>query len=119
MAHDNGRGCYDAYQSEPRKDQIEKLIEHLNMDPELAHEGMRASIDIVEMNRRVNCSEEGAVQPTTALRNEFRHLEPQPSIYDTGRGGESHLIRNVCDGICALDIVQDPAAFTLRDKLPA
>jgi len=64
----------DTYESEPRKDEIEQLIEHFNMDPQLAHEGMRRAVDVVEMDSTVDGGKERTVQPPTALRNQLGHL---------------------------------------------
>ena len=46
------------YQSEPREDKIEDLVDKFDVDPELADERMRGTIDEVEVEGTVNGCEE-------------------------------------------------------------
>lgn len=62
------------YQSEPREYQIESLIQHLHVYPELAENAVRRAVDVVEMNCTVNGGEERPIQPTAALRDQLGDL---------------------------------------------
>lgn len=38
------------HQGEPRKDEVERLIQHLHVDPKLAYKGMRRPIDVRKLH---------------------------------------------------------------------
>lgn len=59
---------------EPRKDQIKSLIQQLDVDPRLARERVRGAVEVVELDGAVYRGEEGAVEPSAALGDEFRDL---------------------------------------------
>lgn len=63
-----------AYQAEPGEDQIEQLIYHEYMNPELPHQAMRRAVDVVEVDGRVYGGEKGPVEPTTTLRDQLGNL---------------------------------------------
>lgn len=48
-------------QSEPREDQIERLIDQLDVNPEFPNRRMTASVNIIELDSRMNSGEEGTV----------------------------------------------------------
>jgi hypothetical protein len=62
-------------ESKPREDQVEKLIQHLHMDPELPEERVCRPIDVMKVDRGMNSSEEGSIQPATPLGYEFGDLK--------------------------------------------
>ena len=45
------------YEGKPRENEIENLVDHFDVDPELAHETVRRAVDIVEMESAVNGGE--------------------------------------------------------------
>jgi len=63
---------------------------------------MARPIQVMEVHRRMDRSEEGTVQPTTTLRDQF-----------------GDLVWYIGHGVGGLDVVQDPGAAAFRDKLPA
>lgn len=63
---------------------------------------MTRSVDVVELDRRVNSGEEGPIQPSSALRDEF-----------------GNLVWHISFGIGGFHIVQDPLSTTLGNELPA
>lgn len=89
------------HQSKPRKDQIESLIEHFHVDPEFTCKGMGATIDETKLDRTVNRGEEGSIQPSTTLTDQFRNL-----------------VGNVSDGVGRFHVMQDPRPATFGHKLP-
>lgn len=89
-------------QRKPRKDKIERLIEHLHVDPRLPRERMFTPIDVPEFDDRVNRSKERAVQPSTTLRDQL-----------------GNLVGHVRNGVRGLDVVQGPCGTALRDQFPA
>ena len=46
------------YESKPREDEIENLVDQLDVDPELAEEAVRGAVEIVEMESAVDGGEE-------------------------------------------------------------
>jgi len=54
-------------QSKPRKNEIENLIKHLNVDPKFAHERVGRAIEVVEVEDTMYGREEGTVKPASAL----------------------------------------------------
>ena len=54
--------------------------------------------------------EEGAVEPSAALGDEFGDLLgiSQGERWQYGRKGETHLVRHVSNGVCGFHIMQDP-----------
>lgn len=63
------------HEAEPREDQVEGLVDELDVDPELAHEGVRRAINVVKVNGTVDRGEERAVQPPAPLRHQLRNLD--------------------------------------------
>ena len=96
------RRCVGTYQGKPRENQIKRLIHQLNVYPRLADETMARPIQVMEVHRRMDRSEEGTVQPTTTLRDQF-----------------GDLVWHIGHGVGGLDVVKDPGAAAFRDKLPA
>ena len=45
------------------------MIEHLDVDPKLAHEGVGGPVEVVEVEDTMYGGKEGAIQPASALRN--------------------------------------------------
>jgi hypothetical protein len=45
------------------------------VNPEFSRKGVSRAIDVVEVDHGIDRSEEGPVQPTTTLRDEFWDLE--------------------------------------------
>ena len=84
------------YQSEPREDKIEDLVDKFDVDPELTDERMRGTIDEVEVEGTVDGGEE-------------RSVEPSPSLGDQ----LWYLVGHIRYGIGRLDVVQDPRATAL------
>ena len=76
------------YEGEPRKDEVEHLIDQLDVYPQLTRKRMRPAIDEVEVEGTVNGGEERTVEPSSPLRDELRHL-----------------VRYVCHSIRRLDVV--------------
>ena len=46
---------------EPGEDEVEELVEHLDVDPEFAQEGVGGAVDVVKVDCAVHGGEEGAV----------------------------------------------------------
>ena len=72
------------------------------MNPEFPKRRMTASVNITEFDSRMNSSEEGTVEPTTTLRDEF-----------------GDLVRDVGNGVGGFNVVKDPLTITLGDEFPA
>jgi hypothetical protein len=72
------------------------------MNPKLPQPRMGTPINIIEFDSRVDSGEEGTVEPTTTLRDEF-----------------GDLIGDVGDCVCGFDVVEDPLTIPLRDEFPA
>ena len=51
-------GTIYTHHSKPRKNEVEYLIHHLNVYPELAYERMGGAIYVVKMDHTVYCSKE-------------------------------------------------------------
>jgi hypothetical protein len=89
-------------QREPSEYEVENLVRELDVDPGLADERVGRAVEVVEVHKRVHGGEEGAVEPSTTLRDQL-----------------GDLIRDVGDGVGGLDVVQQPGAVALRDEFPA
>lgn len=72
------------------------------MEHDLAEEGVIASEDLVGVGEGIHGSKKGPVEPAASLKNEVRHF-----FWDIGFAGR------------ALDVLQDPGAVALGDKLEA
>ena len=46
------------YEGKPRENEVENLVDHFDVDPELAQETVRRAVDIVEMESTVNSGKE-------------------------------------------------------------
>lgn len=92
----------DSYNSEPRENHRNRLIDEFNHQHKLANEAVITTEDLVEVGNGVNCSEETAIQPTTTLKNEL-----------------GHLIRHVGFTSRRLDVLKKPSALPLGDNLEA
>lgn len=62
---------------EPSKDHVEHVVEQLNVQPSLAHERMTGAVKVAKVDDRMDGSEEGPVQPSSTLRDEFGKLDKQ------------------------------------------
>lgn len=62
------------HKPKPRKNQIKRLIQQFDMDPRFTPERVRRAVDEVELDGAVDGGEEGAVEPSAALRDEFGDL---------------------------------------------
>jgi hypothetical protein len=49
------------------ENEVIQLIDHFDVDPQCAYQGMRGTVEVVEMNGRVYGGEEGTVKPATSL----------------------------------------------------
>lgn len=56
-----------SYQGEPGEDQVEGLIEHLDMDPELARERVGRTIDEPELDGTVDSLQEERVRKSRQI----------------------------------------------------
>jgi hypothetical protein len=81
------------HQSEPGEYEIEELVEHLDVDPEFAEEGVGGAVDVVEVDYAVDGGEEGAVEPAPALGDEFGDLEVKWALVI----GVAPWLRNILD----------------------
>lgn len=87
---------------EPTEQEVVRLIEHLHVYPELPRGGVRAAVEVPELDEGVDGGEKGPVQPSTSLG------------YELGQ-----LVGDVSDGVGGFNVVQGPRASALGDQLPA
>lgn len=78
---------------------------------------MRGAVDVVEFDSTVDGGEEGAVEPTTTLRDQLGNLGCVSYVL-SGVRSMLYLIRNISDRIRRLDIVQDPGSTPFGNKFP-
>lgn len=65
---------WSTHQSKPGENEVERLVHHLNVDPELPAKRMRGSVNVIELDGGMDCGEEGTIQPSSTLRDEFGDL---------------------------------------------
>lgn len=108
------------YQSEPRENQIEKLVKHFHVDPELAKKRVWRAINIIEVEGTVNGGEEWTVEPSSTLGYQFRNLEANRVRSERNwLSEETYLIRYIRNGVGGFDIVEGPWTATLGYQFPA
>ena len=61
-------------QGEPGKKEVVRLVEEFDVDPEFACERVGGAVDVAEFDGGVDRGEEGAVEPASALGDEFGDL---------------------------------------------
>jgi hypothetical protein len=74
-AQRESKGQQQTHEAEPRKYQVERLIEQLDVYPELARKRVRRPVYVVELDRAVYGGEERAVEPSPALRDQLWDLQ--------------------------------------------
>ena len=92
------------------------------MYPELAREGMRRAVYVVELDCAVYGGEERAVEPPPALRDQLWDLQRVVLALATKiryEHARPHLIRSIGDAVRRFDIVKDPRPAALRYQFPA
>ena len=87
------------YEGEPGENEIESLIQHLNMYPELPEDRVRRPVDVVEVERAVYRGEERAVEPAAPLRDQLWNLDGGSAHARYAQAREAHLIGHICHGI--------------------
>ena len=70
-ASDEVESQVEVCQGEKGEQELEELIEEFDVEENLAGNGMISLPDLFIMDQRVNSGEEGAVQPSSTLRDEF------------------------------------------------
>jgi hypothetical protein len=100
-----------SHKSKPGKDKIKRLVDEFDVDPELAHKAVRRPVYIVELDGTVYCSEERPVEPSAALRDQFRNLTF--GIVKSGKLRRrwmtvAHLIWGIGYAVRRLDVMKNP-----------
>lgn len=57
------------HQSKPRENEVKHLIEHLDVDPKLAHKRVGGPVEVVKVKDTMHSGKERAVQPASTLRD--------------------------------------------------
>ena len=60
-------------EGEPRKELLEDLVDELDVQPDFPEHAVVGSVQVPELDRGVDGSEEGTVQPSPPLRDELWH----------------------------------------------
>jgi hypothetical protein len=63
------------HQSKPGENEVKHLIEHLDVDPKLAHKAVGGPVDVVKVKDTMYGSKERAVEPASTLRDQLWHLK--------------------------------------------
>jgi hypothetical protein len=66
-------GEVEVGEREVGKEEIDELIHELDMKEDFSSESVIGFPDLTEVNKRVNCGEERAIQPSSSLRHKFRY----------------------------------------------
>lgn len=88
------------------------------MNAEHPHEPVRAAVDVVEVHDMVHSSEEGAIQPSTALGYKLGDLSNKDSRGAVSKKHRrawvrSYLIRHIREGMSTFHIAQCPRPASL------
>lgn len=61
------------YQTKVGEDEVKELIDKFNVKQDFAGQCVIRVPDLLRVKDRVDCGEEGTVQPATTLRDKLRH----------------------------------------------
>ena len=116
-AGDEVEGQVEVGEGEEGEEEGDELIEEFDVEQDFAREGVVSLPDLLEVDQGVDGGEEGSIEPTTALGDEFRNCVCMGSVWLDLEEGRL-LTRHISLAKGTFDELQHPLLSSFGYQLP-